>query len=95
MSMLKMMCLAVVEAYNTEGQMKPQTLSREPGMLHGGNMELEYPKLKKARDLDIYGGSKNNKEVRVAGDCTKRWQTDKTSKEDVCYRMDLGCLVEE
>lgn len=32
MSILKMMCLAVVEAYNAEGQMKPQILSREPGM---------------------------------------------------------------
>lgn len=28
MSILKMMCLAVVEAYNAEGQMKPQTIQR-------------------------------------------------------------------
>lgn len=48
MSILKMMCLAVVEAYNAEGQMKPQILSESLGWLHGGNgIGAGYPKLKK------------------------------------------------
>lgn len=82
MSILKMMCLAVVEAYNAEGQMKPQTLSREPGMASRRQWHWSWvSEVEKARDLNIYGGSENNKEVRVAGDCTKNWQTDKTRKE--------------
>ena len=83
MSIIKTMCLTVVEAYNTkEGQMKQQTLSREAGVASWRQWHWSWVlEVEKARDLNIYGGSKNNKEVRVVGDCTKNWQTDKTRKE--------------
>ena len=83
MSIINTMCLTVVEAYNTkEGQMKQQTLSREAGVASWRQWHWSWVlEVEKATDLNIYGGSKNNKKVRVVGDCTKNWQTDKTRKE--------------
>lgn len=95
---IKIMCLAIVETYNTkEAQMKQQALSREVGMASWREVALELGvgNWGSPRDLNIYGGSKNSKEVRVVADCKDKWQQIKLEKRCVLYRTVLGCLVEE